>query len=276
MSPGKGRKIADGWRHLFGLRKKSHEEIDFLGNLRGDGDVKPPKLFDRQWIIVREVPRGQKIGESPGLLLRHALGQKTGHPVGKLADGFFGDIGQDQGLVVDLVMAFALEDAQDGGGRELPDLGVNRTENRVFIHHDLRGGQRDQGSAAHGEVGNEHCDGSLPVRQGMGDLHGGQNKPPRRMNDEVDRGFGIGHLDRTQDLLGVLNVDVAKNGKTEKVHRLLPVDEGNGPRPSGTLEVPERLATGILEHPAGHDRLDHHQNEKKPYQISQLHASPQS
>ena len=173
-----------------------------------------------------------------------------------------------------LVLVHSLHDLQDRGRGKFPDLRVDGAQDRVLVHDDLRGGQGDQGSARHREMRNEDRDGSLPVRQGVGDLGGGQDQSPGCMDDEVDRGFRVGHLDGPEDFLGIFDVDVPKDRKTEKGHRLLTVHQGDDLGSPEGLEVPERPSPGHFKELSGQDRLHHGEDEKKPEQIPDAHGAP--
>jgi flagellar biosynthesis chaperone FliJ len=57
------------------------------------------------------------------------------------------------------------------------------------------------------------------------DLLRRQRETARRVEDDVDRHVVCGEPQRAQELLAVLDVDVAQQRKAEDAHRLLPVDE---------------------------------------------------
>jgi hypothetical protein len=68
------------------------------------------------------------------------------------------------------------------------------------------------------------------VGQRRGDLARGDDHPPRRVEDDLDRLVVRRVGDRTQDALGVVDVDVADDREAEEVQRLLTVDEGDDRR----------------------------------------------
>ncbi len=67
---------------------------------------------------------------------------------------------------------------QDRRDRQLADLGVDRAEDRRGAHDDVVGGERDEGSTAHGVVGHVHRDLGRVGGQRGSDLLAARTSPP--------------------------------------------------------------------------------------------------
>jgi predicted phosphoribosyltransferase len=63
------------------------------------------------------------------------------------------------------------------------------------------------------------------VADSAGDLRSREDEPSWGVQNEVQGHILIGYLDRAQDLLGVIDVNVADEGKAQQPHRLLTVHE---------------------------------------------------
>ena len=60
----------------------------------------------------------------------------------------------------------------------------------------------------------ENCDLALVSLDGASNLRGSEDQSAGGVQHDVERHFGVRQLDRAQDFLGVVNVDVANQGKT--------------------------------------------------------------
>jgi hypothetical protein len=107
------------------------------------------------------------------------------------------------------------------------------------------------------------------------DLSGRQHEPARRVDDQVDRVVGVGQLDGAEDLLRVVDVDVAHERKAEEAHGLLAMHERDDARAARLLEPlqdaqPLRLQDLLPDH-----RLEPDEEERHPPEIAQVHARDQ-
>ena len=71
----------------------------------------------------------------------------------------------------------------------------------------------------------ENGDLCLVVSYRPRDLQRRYNQPAGRVQHDVEGNVSTRHLDCTQDILGVIDVDVANDRETEKPHRLLPMHQ---------------------------------------------------
>ena len=142
-----------------------------------------------------------------------------------------GLLGEDQGLVIDLVHLLLLqhlEDARRGvGPRGVPELRVDRAQDGVGGQEDLVSGQGDEGAPAHGVVGDHHRGLRGVGVQGVGDLGRREGDAPWGVDDYVDGSVVGGEPDRPEDGLAVVYVDVPGDGEAEEAHGLLAVDDGD-------------------------------------------------
>jgi hypothetical protein len=149
-----------------------------------------------------------------------------------LLDGLFGDVSEDEGLVVAVGVGL-LQGFEDGSRWEIPlagrELRIHGAQNGVGIHHDLVGRKGNERPAAHGVVGNEHRNLTGMAFEGTRDLFRSEHEATGRVEDEVDGHIRWGHADGPEDLLGVLNVDVSGKGDAPKRHGFLAMDEGDDP-----------------------------------------------
>jgi hypothetical protein len=137
----------------------------------------------------------------------------------------------------------------------------------VRVHHDLVGGERDEGAPRHRVVRDEHGHPARVIAEGARDLLRGQHQPAGRVEDDVDGELGRRQPDSPQHLLGVLDVDVADDGKPEEAHRLFAVDQrdhATAPAPLQLLEEPEPRR---LLHRAGDEGLEERDDEEHSQQI---------
>jgi hypothetical protein len=91
--------------------------------------------------------------------------------------------------------------------------------------------------------------------EGAGDLLGGQHQSAGGVQDQVDRHLPAGHLDRPDERLGVLDVDVAAEGDPKDRQPLTAVDEGDRSRVVAPLQRPRGLGAARGQHPLLDERL---------------------
>jgi hypothetical protein len=84
------------------------------------------------------------------------------------------------------------------------------------------------------------------------------------MQDYINRHVGIGKSDSPQDILGIVDVDIADDRKAEKTHSLLAMDHRDHAGVPLSLKTRDPAPASGLEHVLLHDRLERGQYEKKP------------
>lgn len=100
------------------------------------------------------------------------------------------------------------------------------------------------------------------------DLLRGEDEAPGGVDNEVDRHLRRGEPDRPENLLRVVDVNVAIERDTEKRNPLLAVDEGDDPGTSFHLQAPDRpQAAG-----PGHLLLDDRHREEEEDDGDQQHG----
>ena len=109
------------------------------------------------------------------------------------------------------------------------------------------------------------------VANGLRDLERRQDQAARRVENHVERHIVVRHLDGAQNILRVVDVDIAGQGKTEESHRLLPVDEQNDPRISLPLQLRDLPRAHGVEHLLTQDGLQRGKDEEKPEKIRDMH-----
>jgi hypothetical protein len=159
--------------------------------------------------------------------------EELGDRLLQLPDRHLRLVGQNQGLVIDVLRLLACHRAQDGGGGVGTHHRVHRSEHGVVTHDDLVGGQRQQGTAGHGVVRDEGSDLGGVARQRPRDLQRGQRQTTGRVQDQVDRLFRRGLVDRPHHFFGILDIDVAHERDAEQAHAFLAMHQQDNP--AGTL-----------------------------------------
>lgn len=113
------------------------------------------------------------------------------------------------------------------------------------------------------------------AEEGLGDLLRRKNEATWGVEDEVYGHVLVREADGPQDLLRVVNVDVAGDGDPQKAHRLLAVDEGDDP----AFPLPFQL--GDLSGPGPEEPLllevggEDGEDEEEPKELEKdVHASP--
>src|SRR6202045_4338745 len=143
----------------------------------------------------------------------------------------------------------------------------------MLAHDDFVGGERDQRAAGHGVVGHKHRNLGLVLTDRLGDLQRRQYQTPRSVEDEVERYLGIRQLNGAQNLFGIIDVDVARDGKSEEPHGLLPMHQQDHPRFSLAFEFRDLAQPHGLKHLLLQHRLDRREYEEKPDQITERHET---
>lgn len=198
------------------------------------------------------------------LVRRHPRRQDRGRRLPHLIDRLSSDIGQDQRFVVDLSHWLVGHDLQDGGGGELANLGIDRAKDGMIAHHDLVGGKRDKRTAGHRMMRNEDRDLAAMRLDRPGDLKRRKHEPAGRMEHDVQRRVPVRHPDRAQNVLAVLDVDVAHQRKAQKPHGFLPVHHQDHPAAAAFLEAVDHLHAPKVQELARQDGLQHRQDDEDP------------
>jgi hypothetical protein len=109
----------------LGLGVEVHELVDLEGHLRGYLEPQLPGLGHVNGVVVGPGALGEDVGHLLGLVLGHVLFEEVLHRGLDLLEGLLGHVGQDQGLVVNLLNGLLLQDLEDAGGGVLAQLGVH-------------------------------------------------------------------------------------------------------------------------------------------------------
>ena len=119
-------------------------------------------------VVVCPGPLGEQASDVAGTLgVGVTLEQVRDHGL-HLAKRLPGDVGEDQCLV--FVLHGQRRHLDQGRRRILAELRVDRAERGVTVKHDLVGGKRDRGAAAHRVVRDDGDDTSIMVAQRPRDL----------------------------------------------------------------------------------------------------------
>jgi hypothetical protein len=258
---------------LARLRVELHQVEDHGRHLGADRQAEFPRLADRDGIVVGPRPAAELLGHGRGALLGHPLGEEHADRPLDLPNRLLGHVRLDDRGVVDPRDRLALDHLQDRDRRRLAELRVERTQHGVLGHDDLVGGERDERSAAHRVVRHEHRHLGAVTLQGMGDLVRGQDQPTRRVEDQVDGDGRIGELDRTQQPLRILDVDVAGDREAEEAHRLLAVDQPDGAALALFLELAKEPHPLGLEQALAEHGLQRRDDDEQPQEVDRGHAS---
>ena len=93
----------------------------------------------------------------------------------------------------------------------------------------------------------EDRDLAFAFADGGRDLRRRQDQPSRSVEHEVQRHLGIRHHAGADDVLGIVDVDVAHQRESEQAHRLLPVNEQDDARLALPLEARQQALARVLE-----------------------------
>src|ERR1700730_3967519 len=89
---------------------------------------------------------------------------------------------------------------------------------------------------------------TLVLTESLGDLQRRKYEAARRVQDEVERHVWIGHLYGAKNLLGIVDVDVTCNRKTEQPHGLLSMHQQDHTRFALAFELRDLAHPHGLEH----------------------------
>jgi hypothetical protein len=101
---------------------------------------------------------------------------------------------------------------------------------------------------------------------GAGDLHRGQHEAAGRVYDKIDGNIVRSLLDRSNDCLGIFQVDVSRDRKAKKTALLLAVNQSDNSSAVLLFNRPDRLGTSHGVPPPHKQRLERHErNEDEEY-----------
>src|ERR1700676_1622953 len=110
------------------------------------------------------------------------------------------------------------------------------------------------------------------LSQGACDLQRRQHQAARCMQDYINWHLRIGHADGTQNLLGVIDIDIAKDRETQQSHGLLPMDPPDDSRIALTPQARDSaLSRGfkcLLTYDRLYRRRDEEHPEEKPEEVA--------
>ena len=96
------------------------------------------------------------------------------------------------------------------------------------------------------------------------DLQRRKHQSAGGVEDDVERNVIVRHLDRSQQLFGIIDVDVTHERKSQKPHGFLPVHEQNHTGVSLLFQLANLACAHGLEHPLTQHRLDRGEHEEQP------------
>src|SRR5580704_9732386 len=102
------------------------------------------------------------------------------------------------------------------------------------------------------------------LSESPGYLERGEHQTSRRVKDYVDRHIAIRQANSTQDLFGIVNVDVADNRKPQETHGLLAMDHRDHARVPLSFKARESAAARGFQHVLLYNGLQRGHHEKKP------------
>ena len=106
---------------------------------------------------------------------------------------------------------------------------------------------------------------------GAGDLERGQYQAPRRVQHDVEGHLGIGEVDRPQDRLGIVHVDVSEDREAQDAHGLLAVHEEDHPGAALALDAGDQASARGLQEPLPEHRLKGGEHEEQPQEVAGRH-----
>ena len=140
----------------------------------------------------------------------------------------------------------------------------------MTIDQDLVRCERDQRAAAHRVMRHDRCHPPVVVRQSLGDLTRREHETTGGVQDDLDRPPGLGATDCPQHALGIVDVDVPHDRKTEKRHRLLTVDQRDHRRFPFLRDAREHATTSKREHLSLEHRLQRAEDEEDPEEVPEI------
>ena len=109
------------------------------------------------------------------------------------------------------------------------------------------------------------------VANSLRDLKRRQHEAARRVQNHVERHVVVRHLDGAQNVLRVVDVDVAGQRKTKEPHRLLSVHQQNDPGIPASLQLRDLSRAHEVDHLLTQDGLQRGKDEEKPEKIRDMH-----
>jgi len=106
---------------------------------------------------------------------------------------------------------------------------------------------------------------------GASDLQRGQHKSPRGVQNDVDWDSWIGKVDGSQHFLRVAYVYVAKHGKSQDAHHLLPVHEQDDARITLAFDSGDEPLSRGFQKTLLYHWLECGKNEEEPKEIARCH-----
>jgi hypothetical protein len=83
--------------------------------------------------------------------------------------------------------------------------------------------------------------------KGPSNLHCGKHQPSWRMKHQIDWDARIGHANGAEDILGIIDVDIADDREPQPSHRFPPVNHYDHSRAALSLEARDLALAGGLE-----------------------------
>ena len=96
------------------------------------------------------------------------------------------------------------------------------------------------------------------------DLCRGQDKPARRVQDQIERYFRISQMNGAQNFLAIVDVDVTEDRETQKTHGFLSVHEKDDTRLAFSLDNGDEPFARCFQQTLCDDGLQSRQHEKQP------------
>ena len=76
----------------------------------------------------------------------------------------------------------------------------------------------------------ERGDFALVLFDCLGDLQRSEHQPAGSMKDNIERHFPISHVNGADDLLRIVDIDVAKDREAQEIHGFLAMHQKDHPR----------------------------------------------
>src|SRR5262249_29307414 len=202
-------------RLLNRLWVELHQRQYFLRHTHFDGEPKLAGFSCSKRVVMRPMSTRKLIREGFRSRLVHSWRQKLYSTSFNLRESLLSHIGENQREVEDISDGLRVAGFDDTRSRKSSDLWIDRTEHREFTQHDLVSGKCNQCSTGHGIDRNIDGYFGLVCFHCAGDLHRREHKTTGRVEHEIDRHIVGRLLDRSNDCLGTLQINVPRDGKAE-------------------------------------------------------------
>ena len=228
-------------RLLNRLRIEFHQLHDLERHTYFDGEAQFGRFTGGKRVIMRPMSAGKLCRKGLRCRPLHPWRQQLYCPTLDLGESLLSHISEDQREVEDALNGLRVTSFDDARGRESGNLRIDRTEHRELAQHDLVGSECNQRSARHGI--DRNIDGYFCLMRfhGAGDLHRSQHEATGRVDHQVDRHIVGRFFDRRNDRLGILQIDVPGDGKSEKAALLLTMDHRDNTRRVRLFKCADRL-----------------------------------